>query len=341
MDPDKALVRTAGEDVINLSVGEPFFLHHALRPLVLEAKPKLAMRLYPPHQGVPELIEVLQERHPGQHIVVANGAKQAILAALYAFRRRAMGLTGLYHPAPHWPTYPTLAALSNLHFVSDTKPDVLNHIYAVSSPNNPDGWAINSAAMVRESCCLWDAAYAHSVYGWDAAEPNHFVSVWSAAKLLGLSGYRVGWLATPDESLANDAADYVEKTTSGVNVAAQLKVAATLRWMQGNPKDTARAYAEARKTLLRNSFLFNDALGRFCERLEGVPGNGRGMFAWFKIKEQSHQKFQQALEKSKVAMVPGYACGMREPGWFRASLGADWSTLSKAMEKIRYYLGQP
>lgn len=334
MDPDKALVRTVEDGRTNLAVGEPFFLHRPLKALIVEPKPSAKMRAYPPYGGMPELLEVLQDAHPNQHVVVTTGAKQALLAAFYALKRKRLGLTGVYHQAPHWPTYPTLAALSGLHFLADGQWPEENYIKVVSSPNNPDGRTINSASMIREKCNVWDAAYAHSVYGWDGVAPDHEISVWSAAKLLGLSGHRVGWLLTQDPVLAEHAADYVEKTTSGVNVYSQLKIAATLRWMRGNPVDTARAYSRAHAILGNNGAAFENNFGDACTEYDGFPKNGCGMFAWFR--PRSAVGFDRACGAAGVVTVHGEACGGPHD-WYRMSLGVETDVLSRALEGLRRY----
>lgn len=343
MDPDKALVRTVDDGRVNLAVGEPYFLHRHLKGLIIEPRRARSMALYPPYCGVQELLEVLQTIYVptfGQHVVVTNGAKQAILAALYASRQTApfgSQPTGVYHRAPHWPTYPTMASLSGLHFVSDVVPDPTHYVTIASSPNNPDGWSFSDAALCNR-CDIWDAAYAHHVYGWNGAIPQCRASVWSAAKLLGLSGYRVGWLVTSDKSFADAAADYVEKTTSGVNVHAQLKVAATLRWMQGNPLETARAYKAAREDLLKNGRIFQGYIGSACEKMDGLPANGCGMFAWFRVRDAL--RFENALGAAGVVAVRGAACGVPAgvgSDWYRMSLGVDPEVLEPALQKLRRY----
>lgn len=344
-DPDKQLVRTHGDGRVNLAVGEPFFLHPHLQTLVREYDPDAeAMPTYPQYAGQPELLAVLKKIYPDHHVVVANGAKQAILAGLYALRGD-YGHVELVHRTPYWPTYPTMAALSAMSFSPHADLD-LGHKPAclvMSSPNNPDSWTTTSDAF----CHLWDAAYAHPVYGWGqfdgalaqpifgwdpALVPGHEISVWSAAKLLGLSGLRVGWLLTRDEGLAKSAADYVEKTTSGVNVDAQLRVAGTLAYMLGHPLETARIYHAARVSLITNANAFLRALEPHCKTIEGLPVNHRGMFAWFYADDP--ERFAAALETSGVAVVEGRACGAQEPGWYRLSLGHRATVLAEGLRKI-------
>jgi aspartate/methionine/tyrosine aminotransferase len=180
--------------------------------------------------------------------------------------------------------------------------------------NNPDG------RVCTEAVDILDCAYAHQVYGWDGAPiPSHGVAVYSAAKLLGLSGLRIGWVVTADAKLAKAMATYVERYTSGVCVTSQRHLAYALRHLRVN--DDHAFFDAARKTLLRNGDNFMKLLGDRLSRVEGVPTSGKGMFSWFHIPSESLQGFREALATSRVLLMPGEAFGMREPGWYRMSMG--------------------
>jgi histidinol-phosphate/aromatic aminotransferase/cobyric acid decarboxylase-like protein len=127
--------------------------------------------------------------------------------------------------APYWPSYPTLARHTRQEFTTidnvpgSWHPQSVTRV--ITSPNNPDG-----AESVGE-CEIWDAAYFHWVYGAKAV-PVHAVSVWSAAKLFGVSGLRIGCVTTDDADLAEKMRQYIETTTSGVSNEAQTRLAGIL-----------------------------------------------------------------------------------------------------------------
>ena len=198
-----------------------------------------------------------------------------------------------------------------------------------TGPNNPDG------SLVKEKCDIWDAAYAHEVYGWDRTVPDAGISIWSAAKLYGLSGLRIGWLATWDEEVARKAAHYVEITTSGVSLYSQWHLADVIAAELQNNDEVKESYAEARAHLLQNSFIIRGALEPHCDVLDGVlkpMGPRLGMFGWVKAKKPV--LFGAALEKSKVKFVTGEACGMYEHGWYRISAGHRLEYTKNAMDKL-------
>src|SRR5262249_10876159 len=160
------------------------------------------------------------------------------------------------------------------------------------------GWQLRPPPAVSMRCHVWDAAYAHGVYGWKGIVPDHEVAVWSASKLFGLSGLRVGWLVTKDEDFAKDAARYVEATTSGVSVLPQHRVAKVLWYKREEPDEFEQGYMKARQTLLANAGLFNNLLGKYVRSVEGTPNNGVGMFAYFV--PHNGPAFRVALNRANV-----------------------------------------
>jgi aspartate/methionine/tyrosine aminotransferase len=300
---ESQLVRGATEGQFNLAIGDPVFLREVFQPYYPRHYP--ADLSYPDTKPSPELLAELQKLHPGQEIVVTCGAKQALHAAAYALKEDD-SVVWLTHRTPCWPSYPTLADMHGMHF-SDIP--MMTEVNCNTSPNNPDG------TESSYPCNIWDSAYSHSVYGWSGMPPPHDISVWSAGKMLGSPGVRVGWLCTEDSELAERARRYVEQTTSGVPTTSQYHVSATLRNTNAVREDL---YSKAREVLEINSQSFM-RLHPYLDTVSGYPMNGRGMFAWFKVKES--EKFKVAAKKAKVLVINGSACLESSPGWFRLSLG--------------------
>jgi aspartate/methionine/tyrosine aminotransferase len=305
-DADKQLVRGGAKH--NLAIGEPEFLREHFEP---HYPRRFNYDLsYPDTKPTEELERELRKLHPKGHIVVTVGAKQALYAGIYAIRARN-GFLGnrLAHTAPYWPTYPTVAKLSGLAFNGsfDDFEIVVN-----TTPNNPDG------GESTEPCHIWDAAYAHKVYGWSGKTPPNMLSVWSAGKTLGSPGARVGWLVTDIAEIAELAGRYVEQTTSGVPTTSQHHVAATLRNTE-NIRD--ELYAKAKRDLDINFQRFDLYVGKYIDYIQPAWGDlqRRGMFAWFKAKDP--EKFARALNASGIIMVSGKACGNEVEGVYRASMG--------------------
>lgn len=316
---DMYLVRSGKPDgKVDLAVGQPYFLENL--PFTQFPNHKTYNLKYPIFGGETPLVEEILNFHGGayKYAVVANGGKQALLAAFFAYGRYFLS-----HRAPYWPSYPTLAKLAGSNFLPYTEKVGSGTLLVNTSPNNPDG------SQDDQPCHILDAAYNHNMYGATTLPP-HEVSVWSASKLLGLSGARVGWLCTNNEEIARKAGQYVEITTSGVCVDAQLQVSGVLSHL--NVADTSSHYSNARSVLLRNGELFTRYLSDYVLEYEGVPKTGTGMFAWFKVKDLA--KFNLALERAGVKMLPGEACGGGRD-WFRMSCGHRNQVTEDALRKLQ------
>lgn len=325
------LIARGASDGDNLAIGSPDLIERELRT---GGWPSPYPSFYPAPEGSPRLLDELRVGHPGRHVVVTNGAKQALLAAFYAYQQT--GSKDVYHQAPYWPSYPTLARLAGLRFFSDETEmrnsapsgEEWSYVRALTSPNNPDGRQSNYP------CDIWDAVYASSIYGWDGVEPTATTIVSSLSKLLGLPGLRVGWLATKDPELARLAAQYVEITTSGVSTLAQEAAAAALRWVRENEAKALQRVEVIQALLATNGQAFNALIGPSCAIVRGVPRDGTGMFAWFKVWDDEAMVFKAALQRAKITLVSGAACGMTEPGWWRMNMALDTRTTRAALERL-------
>jgi len=316
---DSQLVRSRSTEGWNLAIGEPHLLREVMSPYYPRHYP--ADLSYPDTAPDPDLMAELRKRHPTGHIVVTVGAKQALYAAIWAIKQIRIESDRLYHRAPHWPSYPTIAERSRLlHVTSDaglSDAQWERTIKVSTSPNNPDG----SCEFL--GCDIWDAAYAdHDLYGWNGVVPRHKISVWSAGKLFGSPGARVGWLVTEEEHLARLATQYVEQHTSGVATTSQYHVAATMRNLEGVEHRVKRDF---RVQLYSNRALFHGYLEDHI--IDHEADFSCGMFAWFEPKNP--EQFKAAIDKLKILMVDGSACGV--PGHYRASLGLTNSKFHSAV----------
>lgn len=330
MVADSQMVRGPIDGGFNLAIGEPVVLQQRLRIPGFDA---MGPYNYPVLGGEVALLNELKKLYPGKEIVIANGAKQALSAALHSIKCPGPGTNGapyVYHPRPYWPSHKTLSGMADLgftnHMASWEREE--NFIRISTSPNNPDG------SENLEPCDIWDAVYAHWVYGWSGNAPLHKVQIVSASKLLGLSGVRVGWLITEDKEIADRAKMYVEKTTSGVSVLSQHYVAWALHWMEGNDL-VVPALQSARRDMIENGVMFNRYLSSYCKKIAGTPDSERGMFAYFQIDDRAQDRFVQAIGKARVALVCGEICGAREPGWWRMNMAHDGNYTEDALRAIK------
>lgn len=321
MSNDLLLVRETEPGWYNLSVGEPFFLQ---QNTPFNEKPFMSSvdMQYPPLGGRQELIDAIKKTNTlaREFVIITNGAKQALLAALYAYKEvyKKNTFTPLY--SPYWLSYPTLLQMSG--YTEETNARYLDEAITIStSPNNPDG------VETHNLCNIWDAAYYHPVYGATYAPSQWTISVWSMAKMYGLSGARLGYATTSHIALAKAMAEYVEKTTSGVAVDSQKRVTEVLNSTCLNP--CVDRFKKARKELLDNGEIFWKYLCQHIEVVKGVPESGKGMFAWANMPTLTNE----ILQKAKVKAIPGYVCGVPGP-WWRFSMGHSNIVTEMACESL-------
>lgn len=344
MSNDLLMLRGEQDGAFNLAVGEPVFLQQRASWCQRRSTFGGDFR-YPAFGGNQKLIDLVRRADRmayHKHVVIATGAKQALLAALHAYRTRSSqpkSVVAMH--GPYWPSYPTLVKMSGFAMI-DTRDAPVSPVQegawdqtvrVITSPNNPDG----SESM--DTCDIWDAAYASWLYG-ATATPNAKVVIRSAAKSFGTSGLRVGWLSTDDDEIAQLAREYVEKTTSGVSNEAQARMIDILDMIVSAPNMTNGDFAAARADLLQNGKSFARMLSNHISECAGVPANGVGMFAWFKAPVD---RMNAALEKSKVKVIPGFACGLKEEngmGWWRMSMGHDVGYTERAIATLKQALDQ-
>lgn len=339
MSFDIQMSRSHNGEGWNLALGEPVALQEGLR--AAHAQVLGGNYAYPKMNGEPELVEVLRKKYPGKHIVVANGAKHALLASFYALRDRLF----VYHRPPYWPSYPTLAKIAGLKFVDtfiDATPSVTQRITCETYPNNPAPYDNFSSYTPN----IWDAVYADKkLYGWDGEEVPAGIKIEGAAKMFGLAGLRVGWLVTPSEAIAREASNYVEMTTSGVCVSAQRHVAGVFTFFERyDPEETIKA--KVGKVIKENGAIWRHYLRNYIpeEDTMGVPVDHPGMFAFFKTAGHSDSDvdFKEALSRAKVSLVTGEACGYRPEfygHWWRMNMGHTNDYTEQALKALSKELG--
>ena len=322
--------------VHDLSWGDPFCVRQALEETLgghgygsWEATPEDMG--YPPHYGMPALIEQLkdlahrQSGHRPKHLIVTCGATGAINAALHALKTTKTGW--VVTNKRRFPLYPAIIGLTDMIMIDRSKRDELcnssngcsdaNFISLVDSPSAPEG-----IVSVFEDVDIWDAAYASRTYGnvFLPTPLKYRVMCGSLSKTLGLAGLRLGWASTDEDFLADSIKNYVKASYAGLSSVSM-----------GFAEGILRILDIPAFELLSGGYV-DDNRGEIQRVLVkfGQPSVPvRGMFAILELGKAE----KRALEKANIKWLPGPVWGESE-SWARLSLGQTREVTRAAVKSV-------
>ncbi|GAB3570725.1 pyridoxal phosphate-dependent aminotransferase [Amycolatopsis endophytica] len=350
--------RAAGEEVLNLSVGEPDFPMPGLaREYALKAIADGHNR-YTDVAGIPELRERVRrklaednglEYAPGD-IVVANGAKHALYNAFLALCEDG---DEVVIPAPYWVTYPEQVRLTGAEPVIVPTASKLTarqleaavtprtKVVVLNSPGNPTGAtytrpeldALADVVLRHDLYVVEDLIYEYFHYD-DGAVPSiaalgpelkdRTVVVNGVSKSCAMTGWRIGYAAAPPE-IAQLIRRLQGQATSNVSVVAQY---AAIGAMDDVPWEAIKSYRDRRDVAHERLTAID---GIRCERPTGA-------FYLFPdvstvLGGRTADEFcARLLAETGVGLVPG--TGFGAPSHIRLSYAVDLPVLETALDRL-------
>ncbi|MBL7964982.1 MAG: pyridoxal phosphate-dependent aminotransferase [Flavobacteriales bacterium] len=364
-------LRAQGQDVIDLSLGEP---DHAPPSFVIEAAHKALdgpWHKYPPVNGYADVREAICRkferdnglRYTPEQVVVSTGAKQSIMNAILA-------LVGpgdeVVIPSPNWVTYyeqvrmaggtpvPVLSTLEENYRTPVSRIAAAitprTRLLIFSSPCNPSG-SVFTAAELSELAALIaahpdlyvvsDEIYEHIVFSGRhiafASLPGMMertITVNGLSKGFALTGWRIGYLAAP-EWIAKACSRVQGQFTSGTNSIAQR---VTIACMEADPA----LLAPMRADFLRRRDLVIAGLAKVpgwrCNLPDGafyvLPNvtASLGKRSGERHLTTTNDLCMYLLEEAGVSLVDGDA--FHASGTLRLSYATSDEKLTKALERI-------
>ncbi len=363
--------KAAGEDVYDLSVGEPDFdTPAAVSQAGIQAIQKGLTR-YPPNIGIAELrtgiarqLSMLSGGRPvnADNIVISSGSKQSLFNTCFA-------LFGPHDrvliPAPAWVSYPQIVHLCRAEPVLvpgdiewglkvsvkdlDRHYSKLTKGLILCSPCNPTGSvytlaelrAIAEWARKHEVWIISDEIYRRIYYGPGPAPSvldlpdellERVVVIAGASKSYAMTGWRIGAALAPPH-LAKAIAALQSHTTTGANQPAQWAAAAAYT-DERVEADLERMVAAFRR---RRDYI----VGRFRAAAPGIEFvEPHGAFYFFfrvdGIVEGTPiggAKFcEMLMQEEGVALVPGSAFG--DDRWVRMTYSVADKVLETALDRL-------
>lgn len=311
----------------------------------------LAVHSYGPDEGLPELREALREKLrrqnglEGYDVMVTAGCNQAFLNVVVAlldpedtavlFRPyyfnhlMAIQMTGggdrvVYGPCDPSTWHPDLDWLEGELSRTDRPPP---RMVVLVNPCNPSGVLLTQAELHRAAdlCATagtWlvlDNTYEDFVYGegrHHCVGGPHVISLFSFSKAYGMMGWRVGYIAFPEDGTSRLAGALVKVQDTVPVCAPQLSQHVALGALR-----TGSAWVQQRVAgLAGNREALIDALSPLGSLGSGVGGGEGAIYLWARLPEgceDDEAVVGWLVREHGVCVIPGSSCGC--PGYVRAA----------------------
>ncbi|MEO7985417.1 MAG: pyridoxal phosphate-dependent aminotransferase [Gemmatimonadales bacterium] len=363
--------KAAGEDVLDLGVGEPDFDTPAPAAQAGIQAIQKGLTRYPPNVGIADLRKGIAQKlsrlsggRPvdAEQIIISSGSKQSIFNACFTlFGPRDQVLI----PAPAWVSYPQIVHLTRAEPILvpgdvewglkvsardlDRHSNKSTRGVILCSPCNPTGAVytlaeLKSIAEWARQNKVWiisDEIYRQINYGPGPAPSlldlpddllERVVIIYGASKAYAMTGWRIGAALSPPH-LTRAMAALQSHTTTGANQPAQWAAAAAFT-DERMDAEVARMVAAFRR---RRDYLV-ERFRRDAPGIEFVEPHGAFYF-FFRvdgIRETdpvTGTSFcEQLMRQEGVALVPGGA--FSDDRWVRLSYAVSDAELEQALDRI-------
>ncbi len=362
-------LQTQGKDVLSFSAGEPDFgTPQRIKDEAIKAIED-GFTQYTAIPGIEEVREAIAEKlerdngleYTADQIIVSNGAKHSLFNLFQALIDEG---DEVIIPAPYWVTYPEQVEYSNgLPVIIETN-DMNNFkitaeqlqeaitpktkVVVLTTPSNPTGAIysrkeLESLAKVLKGTDIFvasDEMYEKLIFG-----ANKFVSVASISedmfqrtitinglsKSVAMTGWRFGYLATPNSELISVMNKLQSQSTSNINSITQKAAIPALTGEVDGDIEMMRQAFESRAN--ETYELFNNIDGLSIVKPQGA------FYLFVNIKDVSNNSVEfckDLLSETGVAVVPGIGFGSE--GYFRFSYATDMTTIREGVRRIKKFV---
>lgn len=368
-------LKAVGEDVVNLSAGEPDF---ATPRNASEAGIRAIQQgktHYPPNAGILELRAAAAQNLSllsggravnADCIVISSGAKQSLFNVCFSLFGPG---DSVLIPSPAWVSYPQM-----VHFARARPVDVPGDVewslkvgvdqlnkaadettrgLILCSPVNPTGavYTLTELKKIAEWACendVWliaDEIYRCIHYGEGTAPsvldlPDELlekvVLIYGASKAYAMTGWRIGITLAP-QSVVSAISAFQSHTTSGASHPAQWAAATALsdRKVEADMHKMVKEFGRRRDLVVEF----------FRNRLQGVefvePMGAFYLFfrvdQFFATEDDTALGFcEELMAEEALALVPGDAFGDKR--WVRLSFAASEKDIKKGLERLERFI---
>jgi aspartate aminotransferase len=362
-------LKAQGRDILSFSAGEPDFdTPMKIKETAIEAIKQGATR-YTAVAGIPELLEAVANKlkrennleYEPSDIIVSNGAKQSLFNITQALLDEG---DEVIIPAPYWVTYPELVKYAG------AKPVVVNcderhgfkmtakeleeaitpntKMLILTSPSNPTGSVYSKEELERLAKVLegtnivvvsdemyeklvFDGTKFVSVASVSEDMFNRTITVNGLSKSVAMTGWRMGYLATPNKELVKKMIALQSQSTSNINSITQV---ASIPALDGSVDEDIEKMRQAFEARAHEAVkLFNEIDGISVLKPKGA------FYLFVNIRDLnvgSMEFCEKLLEEYGVAVVPGIGFGSE--GYFRFSFATDITTIRLGIRRIKKFV---
>lgn len=362
-------LKAQGKDILSFSAGEPDFdtpeiIKQAAIKAINDGHTK-----YTAVEGIiatkQAIINKLKKDHGLEYkldgIVISNGAKHSLFNLFQVLIEEG---DEVIIPAPYWVTYPEQVKFSDgvpvFIETDDTTefkitPEQLKAVITpktkvllLNTPSNPTGsvysreelLAIGEVLKGTDILVFSDEMYEKIMYNGKkftaAAEVSEdmykrTVTINGLSKAVAMTGWRFGYIATPDAALAKALTKLQGQVTSNINTMTQYAAIPALEGDADETIEMMRVEFEKRKNYALQAF--NDIKGLSCVE----PDGAFYLFVNIKNVTPDSMKFcADLLEEKGVALVPGLAFGTE--GYVRFSFATDLETIKEGIKRVKEFV---
>ena len=364
-------LKAQGRDILSFSAGEPDFntpeiVKQAAIKAIQDGHTK-----YTAVEGITEtkqaIINKLKKDHGLNYnldeIIISNGAKHSLYNLFQTLIEEG---DEVIIPAPYWVTYPEQVKYSDGVPVFIETDDSTSfkvtaeqvkaaitprtRVLLLNTPSNPTGaiyskeelTAIGKVLEGTDILVFSDEMYEKIIFDGKkfctAAEVSddmfqRTVTINGLSKAVAMTGWRFGYLATPNKALVKAMTKLQGQSTSNVNSITQYAAICALEGEADDTIEIMRKEFEKRRdeAIVR----FNAIKGMSCVKPDGA------FYLFVNIKELTNDSMKfcsDLLEKEGVALVPGLAFGTE--GYFRFSFATDLDTILKGIARIEKFVNE-
>jgi len=361
-------LKAQGKDILSFSAGEPDFeTPQAIKDEAIKAIND-GFTQYTAVPGIPELLEAVATKlkrdngleYAPSDIIVSNGAKQSLFNLFQAVLNPG---DEVIIPAPYWVTYPELVKYAGATPIviqtneigkfkmtaSQLKSaiTVKTKMIILTTPSNPTG-SVYSKEELRELAEVLkgtdiivasDEMYEKLVYDIDFVAAasisddmyQRTVTINGLSKSVAMTGWRFGYLATPNKELIAAMNKLQSQSTSNINsITQKAAIPALLGEVDDDIEQMRRAFDGRCDEAVK---LFNEIDGLSVLKPQGA------FYLFVNIKDISEDSIEfckELLQATGVAVVPGIGFGSE--GYFRFSFATDMSTIREGVRRIRKFV---